>query len=75
MTGSSSGLQESFPSFRGMYGISLNLLKKSQTMSTCKLLDLETLRISTDYVQKFPGSDGNQLVPMNGENWPLQYFV
>ena len=38
------------------YGIHPNLKKKNWMMWTCNRLDLQTLRISTDYAQKSPRS-------------------
>ena len=43
ITGWSSRLQENFWSFRGIYRMYPDSIKKNQSMSTCNQLDLETL--------------------------------
>ena len=40
--------------FREIYTICPNLMKENRGMSTCNRLDLQTLKISTDYAQKSP---------------------
>jgi hypothetical protein len=40
--------------FRGIYRIYPNLIKENRRMSTCHRLDLQTLRISTDYARNLP---------------------